>query len=41
MIQFLAELAIFHLNDLNKGMNSSYSSYRSHAIHPILELGGK
>ena len=36
LIQFLAALAIFHLDDLKKGMNSSYSSYRPDAIHPIL-----
>ena len=35
LIQFLAVIAIFHQDDLKKGMNSSYSSYRPGAIHPI------
>ena len=38
LIQFLAPLAILHQDDLKKGMNSSYSSYRPGAIHPILQI---
>ena len=36
LIQFIAVLAIFHQDDLKKGMYSSYASYRPGAIHPIL-----
>ena len=35
MIQFLVALAILHQDDLKKGLNSSYSSYRPGVIHPI------
>ena len=38
LIQFLAALAILHLNDLKKGMKSSYYSDRSGAIHSILHI---
>ena len=31
-------LAIFHQDDLKKGMDSSYSSFRPSAIHPILHI---
>ena len=37
LIQSLAALAIF-ADDLKKRMNSSYSSYRPGAIHPILKI---
>ena len=37
-IQFIATLAVLHQDDLKKGMNSSYSSYRPGAIHPILQI---
>ena len=36
--QFIAALANLHQDDLKKGMNSSYSSYRPSAIHPILHI---
>ena len=36
--QLLAALAILHQDDLKKGMNSSYSSYCSSAIHPIHQI---
>ena len=39
LIRFLAVLAILHQDDLNKGINSSYSSYRPGAVHPILFIG--
>ena len=35
LIQFIAALAIFHQDDLKKGMNSSYSSFHPGAIHPV------
>ena len=38
LIKFLATLAILHQGDFKKGMNSSYSSYRPGAIHPILHI---
>ena len=38
MIQFIAALAISHLDDLKKGMNSSYSSYRPGPNNPILQI---
>ena len=39
LIQFLAAaLAILHQYDFTKRMNSSYSSYRPGAIHPILQI---
>ena len=37
-INFFAALAILHLNDLKKGMKSSYYSDRSGAIHSILHI---
>ena len=37
LIQFQF-LAIWHQNDLRKSKNSSYSSYRLGAIHPILHI---
>ena len=37
-IQFLDAIAILHQDELKKGMNSSYSSYRSGAIHPIRHI---
>ena len=38
VIQFIAALAISHLDDLKKGMNSSYSSYRPGPNNPILQI---
>ena len=38
LIQFFAVLAILHQDDLKKGMNTSYSSYRPVAIHRILQI---
>ena len=38
LIQFLAALAFLHQDYLKKGMNSSYSSYRPGAIHPMLPI---
>ena len=38
LIQFLVELSIFHQDDLKKVMNSSYSSFCPHVIHPILKI---
>ena len=37
-IHFLAALATLHQDTLKKGMNSSCSSYRPDAIHPILHV---
>ena len=37
-IHFLAALATLHQDNLKKGMNSSCSSYRPDAIHPILHV---
>ena len=36
--KFLAALTIWHQDDLKKGMNSSCSSYRTGAGHPILQI---
>ena len=33
-----AALAILIQDDLKKGMNSSYASYGSRAIHPVLQI---
>ena len=38
LIQFDVLLAILHQDDLKKGMNSSYSSYRPGAIYPIIHI---
>ena len=38
MIQFLAALAILNPDELKKRMNSSFSSIRPGAIHPILQV---
>ena len=38
VIQFLASLAILHHDDLKKKMNSTYSSQRPGASHPILHI---
>ena len=38
LIQFFAALTILHQDDLKKGINSSYSSCRPGAIHPILQI---
>ena len=38
LIQFHVLLAILHQDDLKKGMNSSYSSYRPGAIYPIIHI---
>ena len=38
LIKFLAVLTILHQDDLKKGINSSYSSYRPAAIHPIYKI---
>ena len=37
-IQFLDDLAIWHQDDLKKRVNSSYSSYCSGEIQPILQI---
>ena len=38
MNQFLAALAILHQDDLKKGLNSSYSSYRPGANNYIIHI---
>ena len=38
LIHFFAMLAILHKDDLKKGMNTFYISYRPGAIHPILQI---
>ena len=38
LLHFLAAQAILHQHDLKKWTNSSYSSYRLVAIHPILQI---
>ena len=38
LIQLLAAQAILYQDDLKTGINSSYSSYRPGAIHPILQI---
>ena len=38
LIQFIAALAILHQDDLKKGINSSFSSYRPGAIYAILHI---
>ena len=37
-IQFLAAPTILHQDDINKGMNSSYSAYNPGTMHPILHI---
>ena len=38
LIQFIAVPAILHQDDLKKGMNSSYSSYRPGTTHPFIQI---
>ena len=38
LTQFVAVLVILHPDELKKGMNSSYSSYRPGAIHLIFHI---
>ena len=38
LIQFIAALAILHQDDLKKGINSAFSSYRPGAIYAILHI---
>ena len=37
-MQFIAALAILHLDDFKRGIHSSFSSYRPGAISPILQI---
>ena len=39
VIQFLATLAFLHQDDLKKGLNSSYSSYRPGLFLPLFKIG--